>query len=154
MTDSKDFAPRQRFRSNIALSPDGRFVAYAANPDGQHNLHVTPVSGGATRRLTHYEHNSVRQIAWSPGGESLLYTADFPGAEQVPLYMADADGGEARPLTDTVDRQHVLGTTIDDAVPVAPFTPDGRAVVYAGNDRDAALQDLLVQDLGTGVVRR
>src|SRR3954462_13228601 len=129
MTDSKDFAPRQRLRSNIALSPDGRFVAYAANPDGQHNLHVTPVSGGATRRLTHYEHNSVRQIAWSPDGESLLYTADFQGDEQFQLYLVDADGGEAEPLTDTVDPALARGRPIVDAVPVPPFTPDGRAVV-------------------------
>ncbi|MCS7476141.1 S9 family peptidase [Umezawaea endophytica] len=154
MAEPQDFAPKQRFRSNIAPSPDGRSVAYAANPDGQHNLYVAPVSGGEARKLTDHEHNSVRQIAWSPDGKSLLYTADFQGNEQFQLYLVDADGGQPRALTDTSDRQHVLGTTLDDAVPVAPFTPDGRAVVYAGNDRDAALQDLLVQDLDTGVVTR
>ena len=154
MVDPQDFAPRQRFRSNVALSPDGRFAAYAANPDGQHNLYVTPVSGGETRKLTHYEHNAVRQIAWSPDGKSLLYTADFQGDEQFQLYLVDADGGSPRQLTDTSDRQHVLGTTIDFVTAVTPFTPDGGAVVYAGNDRDAAAQDLLVQDLATGAVRR
>jgi dipeptidyl aminopeptidase/acylaminoacyl peptidase len=154
MAEFKDFAPKQRFRSNLALSPDGRLTAYAANTDGQHNLYVTPVSGGETRKLTHYEHNAVRQIAWSPDGKSLLYTADFQGNEQFQLYLVDADGGEARQLTDTVDRQHVLGTGVDYPATVTPFAPDGSAVVYAGNDRDAAVQDLLVQDLDTGEVRR
>ena len=154
MTEPKDFAPKQRFRSNIALSPDGRFAAYAANTDGQHNLYVTPVSGGETRKLTHYEHNAVRQIAWSPDGKSLLYTADFQGNEQFQLYLVSADGGEPRPLTDTSDRQHVLGVNPYDMNAITPFTPDGRSVVYSGNDRDAALQDLLIQNLDTGEVRR
>jgi dipeptidyl aminopeptidase/acylaminoacyl peptidase len=154
MTEPKDFAPKQRFRSNLALSPDGRFVAYAANTDGQHNLYVTPVSGGETRKLTHYEHNAVRQVAWSPDGKSVLYTADFQGDEQFQLHLVDAGGGEARRLTDTVDRQHVLGTSLYDSATVTPFSPGGGAVVYAGNDRAAAVQDVLVQELDTGRVRR
>jgi Tol biopolymer transport system component len=48
----------------------------------------------------------------------------------------------------------VLGTNLHDTNAVTPFTPDGSAVVYAGNDRDVAVQDLLVQDLDTGEVRR
>ncbi|PRY36356.1 S9 family peptidase [Umezawaea tangerina] len=154
MAESKDFAPRQRFRSNVALSPDGRFAAYSANADGQHNLHVVPVAGGEPRKLTEYTHNAVRQVAWSPDGGSLLYTADFQGNEQFQLYLVDAQGGEARRLTDTVDRQHVLGGSVYDNGAITPFTPDGRAVVYAANDRDPAVQDLLVQDLETGEVRR
>ena len=155
MTEYRDFAPRQRFRSNLALSPDGAFVAYAANPDGQHNLYVAPTSGsGPARRITDHTRHAIRQIAWSPDGTKLLYTADCEGDEQFQLYLVDAGGGPARRLTDTVDRQHVLGWSIFAFDCPAPFTPDGRGVVYAGNDRDAAVQDVLVQDLETGVVRR
>ena len=154
MAELEDFAPKQRFRSNIALSPDGRFAAYAANADGQHNLYVAPVSGGEPRKLTNYRHNAVRQIAWSPDGKSVLYTADFQGNEQFQLYLVDAHGGEPRPLTDTSDRQHVLGSSLFALNALSPFTPDSGSVVYAGNDRDAALQDVLVQDLATGAVRR
>jgi dipeptidyl aminopeptidase/acylaminoacyl peptidase len=154
MAEYRDFAAKQRFRSNVALSPDGQFVAYAANTDGQHNLYVVPVSGGEPRKITDYTENAVRQIAWSPDGRSLLYTADFQGNEQFQLYLVDASGGPARPLTDTVDRQHVLGSSIYEVGDLTPFTPDGGSVVYAGNDRDAAVQDVLVQDLTTGAVRR
>ncbi|MBB5803739.1 dipeptidyl aminopeptidase/acylaminoacyl peptidase [Saccharothrix ecbatanensis] len=153
MADYREFAPSRRFRSNVALSPDGGFVAYAANPDGPHNLYVTPVSGGQARRITDYTEHSVRQVAWSPDGRSLLYTADFHGDEQFQLYLVDAAGGVPRRLTDAAC-QHVLGSTIYEFRDISPFTPDGRSVVYAGNDRDAAVQDVLVQDLETGVVRR
>ncbi|MFJ6676135.1 S9 family peptidase [Actinosynnema sp. NPDC091369] len=154
MTEYRDFAATQRFRSNVALSPDGRSVAYAANGDGQHNLYVAPVPGGPARKITDYTENAVRQVAWSPDGRSLLYTADFQGDEQFQLYLVDADGGTPRRLTDTADRQHVLGSSIYRQSSPSPFTPDGRSVVYAGNDRDAAVQDVLIQNLETGAVRR
>ncbi|WP_447002550.1 S9 family peptidase [Saccharothrix isguenensis] len=153
MTEYLDFAPSRRFRSNVALSPDGASVAYAANPDGPNNLYVSPVSGGPARRITDYTDNSVRQVAWSPDGQSLLYTADRQGDEQFQLYLVDAAGGAPRRLTDAAC-QHVLGSTIHEFRAVTPFTPDGRSVVYAGNDRDPAVQDVLVQDLETGAVRR
>lgn len=154
MTEYRDFAPQQRFRSNVALSPDGTSVAYAANPDGRHNLYVAPVSGGAARRITDYTEHAVRQVAWSPDGRKLLYTADFQGDERFQLYLVDVGGGTPRRLTDAPGAQHVLGSSIFDFDDTAPFTPDGRAVVYAGNDRDAAVQDVLIQDLESGAVRR
>ncbi|MFD0205541.1 MULTISPECIES: TolB family protein [Saccharothrix] len=154
MTEYRDFAPRQRFRSNVALSPDGTSVAYAANSDGQHNLYVAPVSGGPARRITDYTEHAVRQVAWSPNGRELLYTADFRGNEKFQLYLVDAEGGTPRQLTDAPDSQHVLGSSIFTFDCPTPFSPDGRSVVYAGNDRDPAVQDVLVQDLETGSVRR
>jgi dipeptidyl aminopeptidase/acylaminoacyl peptidase len=154
MTEYRDFAARLRFRSNVAVSPDGASVAYATNTDGQHNLHVAPVSGGPARQITAYTEHAVRQVAWSPDSRKLLYTADFQGNEQFQLYLVDADGGTPRQLTDVPDRQHVLGSSIFAFGCPSPFTPNGRSVVYAGNDRDAGVQDVLVQDLETGAVRR
>lgn len=154
MADSKDFAPRQRIRSNVDISPDGRFVAYAANPDGQHNLYVVPISGGEPWQLTHYTEHAVRQLAWSPDGTNLVYTADFQGDEQFQVYLVPVDGGEPRQLTKAPDRQHVLGADYYDAQSIEPFTPDGGTVVYAGNDRDPMVQDVLIHDLATDEVRR
>ncbi len=154
MTEYRDFAARQRFRSNVALSPDGRSVAYAASTDGRHDLYVAPAAGGPARKLTDYTEHAVRQVAWSPNGRELLYTADFQGNEKFQLYLVDVDGGTPRQLTDAMDSQHVLGPSIFTFDSPTPFTPDGRGVVYAGNDRDAAVQDVLIQDLGTGEVRR
>jgi dipeptidyl aminopeptidase/acylaminoacyl peptidase len=154
MAEFEDFAARQRIRSNVDISPDGQFVAYAANPDGQHNLYVAPLSGGEPWKLTHYTDHAVRQVTWSPDGANLLYTADFQGDEQFQVYLVAVDGGEPRQLTKAADRQHVLGADFYDAQSIEPFTPDGRAVVYAGNDRDPVVQDVLVHDLATDEVRR
>ncbi|MER5267453.1 hypothetical protein ABTZ99_35695 [Actinosynnema sp. NPDC002837] len=46
MTEYRGYAARQRFRSDVAQSPDGATVAYAADIDGQHHPHVAPVPGG------------------------------------------------------------------------------------------------------------
>ncbi|MFI9009881.1 prolyl oligopeptidase family serine peptidase [Actinosynnema sp. NPDC053489] len=155
MTEYRDFAARQRFRANVALSPDGAWVAYAANPEGRADLHVAPVSGsGPARRITHHTDQAVRQVAWSPDGRHLLYTADFQGDEQFQPYLVDVEGGTPRRLTDAPGGQHVLGSSIFTFDCPSPFTPDGRGVVYAANDRDPAVQDVLVHDLGTGAVRR
>jgi dipeptidyl aminopeptidase/acylaminoacyl peptidase len=154
MAEFKDYTPPQRLRSNVDVSPDGERVVYISNLDGQYNLYLVPTSGGAARQLTRYTQDAVRQVAWSPDGANLLYTTDSRGDEQFQVHLLALDEGEPRRLTSAADRQHVLGPDIFEPQQLCPFTPDGRAVVYAGNDRDPLIQDVLVHDLATDEVRR
>lgn len=146
MTDFRDFVPEQRFQPTLAISPDGTQVAYSCNSSGQYNLWVQPLAGAAGRALTSYTDQAVREVAWAPDGSSLAFAADQDGDEQYQIFLVPAAGGAPRRLTSASDRQHALAAD--------PFTPDGKTLLYAANDRDPSVQDVLVHDLSTGTVRR
>ena len=76
MTDYRDFVPEQRLGRTVSLSADGTMVAYASDASGQFNVWVQPVSGGPARQLTSFTDQAVREVAWSPDGSMLAFTAD------------------------------------------------------------------------------
>jgi dipeptidyl aminopeptidase/acylaminoacyl peptidase len=141
----RSFVPTQRFQPGLALSPDATRVAYSSNADGQFDLWLHPLAGGDPQRLTRHDGQAVRQIAWAPDGAFLVFTADTAGDEQYQIYRIPADGGPSEPIA-TAPGQHKLGR--------APFDPQGRLLVYAANDRDPAVQDLIVHSLWTGERQR
>lgn len=146
MSGFQDYLPTCRYQSALALSPDGEHLAYSCNLSGQYNLWRQPVDGGEPVALTSYTDHSVRDIAWSPDGEVIVYTADHHGDEFHQLYRLAATGGEPEQLTDAPAAQHYLGFD--------PFSPDGTRLLYAGNDREPTLQDLLIRDLDSGQTHR
>ncbi|WP_395111471.1 S9 family peptidase [Actinomadura sp. SCN-SB] len=146
MPEFQDFVPQERLRPVLALSPDGRMVAYSSNAHGSYDLWVTPVAGGGARRLTRLVDRGVREIAWAPDGKSLVFTADREGDEQYRVYQVGVDGEEPAPLSRGPECQRVLAAV--------PFDLTGRLLVYAANDRDRTVQDVLVHDLADGSERR
>jgi dipeptidyl aminopeptidase/acylaminoacyl peptidase len=143
----EQFADIRRFQSRLAFSPDGAQIAYSSNASGQFNLWRQPTDGGEPVQLTRYDDHAVREIDWSPDGATILYTADREGDEFYQLRLIPAAGGEPTSLTDQPGVQHYLGWR--DA-----WSPDGGAIVYAGNDRAPTDQDVLVRDLGAAAPRR
>ncbi|MFD0692455.1 S9 family peptidase [Actinomadura fibrosa] len=146
MPDYLDLVPTERLRAQIALSPDAETVAYSSNAAGTFDLWTIPVVGGPPRRLTCLQGQAVRQIAWWPDGESLVFTADRNGDEQYRIYRIDADGHNLTELSTGPDCQRILA---DD-----PFSPGGHHLLYAANDRDRTVQDILIRHLTDGTERR
>ncbi|GAA1579323.1 S9 family peptidase [Actinomadura kijaniata] len=142
----QDFVPRQRFQPALAFSPGCDLVAYSSNADGRSALWTVPASGGPPRKLAQPPGRVVRQVAWSPDGASVVFTADHEGDEQYGIFLMSLADDEPTSLTEGSDCQRVLATN--------PFDPTGRYLVYAANDRDPTVQDLLVRDLTTGSERR
>ena len=140
------FAATRRYQPTLAFSPDGAEIAYVTNTSGQFNLWRQPAAGGEPRQLTGFVDHAVRQVAWSPDGATLLFTADHQGGEQHQLYHIPARGGWPEPLTDLPNVQHFLG---DD-----PWSPDGCTIAYAGNDRVPTDQDVILRDIDGGEVGR
>jgi len=74
-----------------ALSPDGKYVAFATEDSTLHRLMVVPTAGGEPRELHRYEAEAswVMSIAWSRDGKNLLYSVR--GDPQ--LWRIGVDGG-------------------------------------------------------------
>ena len=125
VNDYRSFLAAQRFQKVIAVSADGQHVAYSTDTSGQFNLWVQPAGGGAARQLTHYTDQSVRDVAWTPDGSRLAFTADSGGDEQTQVYLISAAGGPATRLSDAPGRQFVLAEK-------TPFDASGRYLLCGG----------------------
>ncbi len=100
------------------LSPDGRWVAFTGEYDGNTDVFVVGVEGGQPRRLT-YHPGADQARGWTPdGGEVLFRSArDNHTTRSGHLFAVPRDGGQPRRLPmPSVER--------------AAVSPDGRTVAY------------------------
>jgi tricorn protease len=85
--------------SRPRFSPDGTMLAWTSHRDGAPEVHVAPVDGGQSRRLTFWASAQTAVLGWTPEGEVLAISSvgrisrAHPWAFAVPL-----DGGPAREL--------------------------------------------------------
>ena len=84
--------------SNPVFSPDGKWIAFAGNYDGNLDVYVMPSGGGEPRRLTWHPGADVPQ-AFTPDGSQLLFVsnrADFSGRYNQLWTVPVAGGPETR----------------------------------------------------------
>ena len=77
-----------------AFSPDGRFVAFTGNYDGNADVYVVAAGGGVPKRLTYHPGPDVAQ-AFSPDGRNVLFVSPRQGTPTrgAQLFTVPADGG-------------------------------------------------------------
>ena len=124
-------------------SPDGRWIAFQSNRDGDFEIFVANRYGGQLRQLTR---NAVwdRLPAWSPDGNWIVYSSDIRGDETFDLYRVRPDGTAPQPLySDGWRNSH------------ARYHPDGDAlIITAGRSvRDARSWELRWLELPSGESR-
>ena len=95
-----------------ALSPDGKFLAYAADRAGSFDIYVRQLAGRQTMRLTQHEADDWFP-SFSPDGSKIVFRSERDGGG---VYVVDLLGGNERKIAD-------LGR-------VPGFSPDGSMVVY------------------------
>ena len=85
--------------SNPVFSPDGRFIAFNAEYDGNTDVFIVPAEGGVPKRLTwHPGWDLVR--GFSPDGQSVLFTSQrtvFTN-RYTKLYEVPVSGGHPKEL--------------------------------------------------------
>lgn len=125
----------------IALSPDGRRVAYVVHSDDKaknetHSavwlLHLDEGGAaiGAPRPLTSGVKHDNGPV-WSPDSRRLLFLSDREGGNQ--LWLIDSDGGEASKLTGMLH-----------GVSEAAWSPDGQWITFTAMAADEDEDDLLM----------
>ena len=142
-----------RAMSHLAISPDGRRVAFSVSEGGQRDVWVKQLDRGVATRLS-FGAILNGWPAWSRDGQSVFFEAQGPleGNSEVGLMRGPADGSElpvvVRAGFSAGQNQFVI-------------TPDGSAVMYSvGGDifkvamRADAPVDTLVRGPGTQAAPR
>ncbi|QNA73369.1 peptidase S41 [Streptomyces sp. So13.3] len=81
------------------ISPDGTTVAWTSTRDGAPEVHVAPVDGGPSRRLTHWGSAKTSVRGWTPDGEVVaISTQGQPSLRRTWARALPLDGGPARTL--------------------------------------------------------
>ncbi|PWB74638.1 MAG: peptidase S41 [Holophagae bacterium] len=142
------------------FSPDGRWIAFTGQYDGDEQVYVVPAAGGEPTRLTWYPAEGPlpprwgydnQVYGWTRDGEKVLFRSlrDAGGGTDTRLYTVARTGGLPEPLP-------MPSSGAGD------FSPDGGRVVYSPLFRDFRhwkryqggwAQDLYIFDLASSQVK-
>ncbi|HRF37407.1 MAG TPA: protease, partial [Saprospiraceae bacterium] len=105
---------------NPYFSPDGKWIAFSAEYDGNNDVFVAPVEGGEPRRLTWHPQADIAK-GWTPDGKHVLFAS---GRENAPY-----------PSPDRFWKVSPDGKGLEQALPIprvweGSFSPDGKRFAY------------------------
>ncbi len=87
---ARDFSPR--------FSPDGKWIAFTSNRNGNNDVYIVPSNGGEPKQLTWHSGND-EALYWTPDGKGVVIsTQRGANAWGSPLYVQPVDGSIATPL--------------------------------------------------------
>jgi tricorn protease len=101
------------------FSPDGNWIAFSSNRDGNYDVFVVPATGGKPKQLTfHSADDNV--VGWSPDGKRVMFSSVrakgvFPSVAT--LFEVSVDGGTEVPVSTD------WGAT-------ASYSPDGAKLAF------------------------
>jgi len=117
------------------FSPDGKWIAFTGQYDGDEQVYVMPAAGGAPKQLTYYPARGPlaprfgcdnQVYGWTPDGKFVLFRS-----------LRDADGGRVETALYQVSSKGGLPTKLP--MPTAgagDFSPDATKIVYSPLFRD------------------
>jgi len=148
------------YNAEATVSPDGKTIIFTSTRDADIELYTMTIEGRDVRRLTHrigYDGGAF----FSPDGSKIVWRAAYPATAsdsadfrrllgnrlvrpaRVELWIADADGGNARQIS------RLGGANF------APFFhPDGKRIIFSSNfenPRSGAFDLFLINIDGTGL---
>jgi len=142
------------------FSPDGKWLAFTGQYDGNFNVYVMPSEGGQPTQLTSYQGAAQplsdrmgflnQVIGWTPDSKSVVFLSrrDASNGWTKRPYIVDINGGLARPMP--MDEGGLLS-----------YSPDGTKIAYNRIFRNfrqwkrytgGMAQDITIYDLKNNVV--
>ena len=125
--------------AGMALSGDGRYLAYSTNPSGTWSIWVRQIATGSEVHIVPPRKTWLGNVYFSPNGDYVLYLAEEPerpgvyALEQVPTL-----GGPSRRLASDLPFGFSLAR-------------DGKHICFIRENRKSAEQSAIVRDLEQGV---
>jgi Tol biopolymer transport system component/DNA-binding SARP family transcriptional activator len=116
VADASPFTEGSQVIEGIAVSPDGRWLAFDSDREGNQNVYRMPAAGGEAVQLTGSPDDEFVS-SWSGDGREIALHAYHGGGRVVRI--VSAEGGEPRDVLASPPNQRSPG-----------FAPDGRHLVF------------------------
>ena len=98
------------------FSPDGKWIAFSSDRNGNLDVFIIPSTGGTAKQLTFHSADDV-VLGWAPDGHGVLFSSQRGEDFMAQLYVVSVDGG--MPWKAGPD----MGSS-------ASFSPDGKRIAY------------------------
>lgn len=102
---------------NPVWSPDGKWIAFNSNRNGNNDIYIVPADGGTTQRLTWHSGSEI-PMEWTPDGSAVLFTGTRDGIDNG-IYAVDVK---------TTRTRHILADRV--AVRRPQYSSDGKSMLY------------------------
>jgi tricorn protease len=124
------------------FSPDGKWIAFSSDRNGNLDVYVIPSSGGTPKQLT-FNSADDSVLGWTPDGSRVLFSSSRGESFMPTLYTVSVEGGME---TNAGVDMGVQGS----------YSPDGRRIAYNQKSqvywrkyyRGAYQSDVMVADIG------
>ncbi len=133
----KDFL-EVKSAGGASFSPDGTRVAYLSNSTGTSQVFLMSAGGGNPEQLTDFQ-DSVSFARFSPTEDVLIFGKAEGGNERTQLYLLNLNTWQITNITARPDVRHNFGA----------WSPDGKSICFASNERNGKDFDVYVMDTGT-----
>ncbi|MER8117497.1 PDZ domain-containing protein [Streptomyces sp. NPDC094031] len=132
------------------ISPDGTTLAWTSTRDGAPEVHIAPVDGGPSKRLTHWGSRRTQVRGWTPEGRVLaLSTTGQPSPRRTWARAIPLDGGPATTLP-----YGPVGEVAHGPHPVLLSAPMGREAAWWKRYRGGTAGKLWIDRDGDGEFTR
>mgnify|MGYP002623821317 FL=1 len=142
-SDPRQVTDAVGYDAECAYSPDGTFIVFASDREGNPDLYIMRADAEIVRRLTDTPGYDGGPF-FSPDGRRVIFRADRNQDDRLQLFVINADGSGERQLT-----------THSDIVNWAPYwLPDGKSVVFTTSIHGHRNYEVYWLNIETGAQRR